>query len=114
MLNITRKVHRLGTARTAEPPTNREDHDDANRLRATRTRVQRHDDALAIEARQKRRNRWLVGWAAAVSDALTDTQITAAVQRVTRPVGGLDRRSAAGGGQPAARRGRHHRDHRTT
>jgi hypothetical protein len=39
-------------------------------------------------------DRRLAGWAAAVDEALTDTQLTAAVRRTTRPVEGLDRRSA--------------------
>ena len=69
-------------------------HDEAERLRAARTRArQRHDDALATQARQERRDHRLAGLAAAVSNALTDTQLAATVQRVTRPVGGLDRRS---------------------
>ena len=69
-------------------------HDEAERLRAARTRAsQRHDDALATQAQQERRDHRLAGSAAAVLDALTDTQLAAADQRVTRPVGGLDRRS---------------------
>jgi len=69
-------------------------HDEAERLRATRTLARRrHDDAQAIEARQEQRDRRLAGWAAAVSEALTDPQLTAAVDCVTRPVDGLDRRS---------------------
>jgi hypothetical protein len=69
-------------------------HDQAERLRAARTRAsQRHDDALATQAQQERRDHRLAGSAAAVLDALTDTQLAAADQRVTRPVGGLDRRS---------------------
>jgi len=69
-------------------------HDEAERLRAARTRSQQHhDDAQATEARQEQRDRRLAGWAAAVSEALTDTQFAAAVRCATRPVDGLDRRS---------------------
>jgi hypothetical protein len=55
---------------------------------------QRRDEAQAAQARQEQRDRRLAGWAAAVCDALTDTQLADAVQRVARPVAGLDRRSA--------------------
>ncbi|HSK91328.1 MAG TPA: hypothetical protein VK875_08445, partial [Euzebyales bacterium] len=68
-------------------------HDEAERLRAARTR-QYHDDARAAEAQQEQRDRRLTEWAAAVSAALTDPQLTAAVDRVTTPADGLDRRSA--------------------
>ena len=70
-------------------------HDEAQRLRATRTHAQ-HRDAAArgLEAHQEQRDHRLADWTAAVDDALTDARLTAAVQRVTRPVGGLDRRSA--------------------
>jgi len=65
-----------------------------NASAAARTRSQQHhDDAQATEARQEQRDRRLAGWTAAISDALTDTQLTAAVDRVTWPVDGLDRRS---------------------
>ena len=70
-------------------------HDEAQRLRTARTHVQQHhNDALATQVRQEQREAWLTGWGAAVSDALTDTQLAAAVHRVTRPVAALDRRSA--------------------
>ena len=70
-------------------------HDEAQRLRAIRTRAQHRDAAArALQARQEQRDRRLADGAAAVDEALTDTQLTTAVQRITRPVGGLDRRSA--------------------
>ena len=70
-------------------------HDEAQRLRAARTRVQQRDAAVrALQAHQEQRDGRLAGWAAAVDEALTDAQLTAAVQRITRPVGWLDRRSA--------------------
>jgi hypothetical protein len=70
-------------------------HDEAQRLGATRTR-NRDRDAVArvLQAHQEQRDRRLAGWTAAVCEALTDTQLAEAVQRVTRPVDGLDRRSA--------------------
>ena len=69
-------------------------HDQAERLRAARTRAsQRHDDALATQAQQERRDHPAGRLGRSGSDALTDTQLAAADQRVTRPVGGLDRRS---------------------
>jgi hypothetical protein len=70
-------------------------YDEAARLRATRTRdQQRHAAARALQAREDERDRRLAGWTAAVDEALSDTQLTAAVRRITRPVGGLERRSA--------------------
>ena len=69
-------------------------HEEANGLRAARASVQqRRADTRATDARQDQRDRLLAGWAAAISDALTDTQLAAAVQRVTRPVDGLNRHS---------------------
>lgn len=44
------------------------------------------------DVRREQRDRRLAGWTTAISDALTDTQLTAAVQRVTRPVDRSDRR----------------------
>jgi DNA-binding transcriptional ArsR family regulator len=70
-------------------------HDEASRLRAARTRAHQRDAAArALQARQEERDRRLADWTAAVCEALTDTQLTAAVERTTRPVEGLDRRSA--------------------
>lgn len=70
-------------------------HDEAQRLRATRTRAQQRDAAArALQTRQEQRDRRLVSWAVAVCEALTDTQLTTAIRRITRPVVGLDRRSA--------------------
>ena len=70
-------------------------HDEAQRLRAARSRVQRRDAAArALRARQEHRDHRLDGWTAALCEALTDAQLRTAVQRITRPVEGLDRRSA--------------------
>lgn len=70
-------------------------HHEADRLRTTHTRAKHRDAAArALEARQEQRDRRLAGWAAAVHQALTDSQLAAAVQRITRPVEGLDRLSA--------------------
>ena len=70
-------------------------HDEAQRLRATRTSA-RHRDAAAraMQERQEQRDDRLAAWATAVDEALTDAALTAAVQRITRPVPGLERRSA--------------------
>jgi hypothetical protein len=56
--------------------------------------MQQRDAATrASQAHQERRDRRLAGWAMAISAAVLDAQLTAAVQQVTRPVEGLDRRS---------------------
>jgi hypothetical protein len=61
-------------------------HDEAARLRATCTRAQQRD--ADARAHQEQRDDRLAGWTAAVCEALTDTQLTAAIQRITSPVGG--------------------------
>jgi hypothetical protein len=73
-------------------------HDEAQRLRATRTR-NRHREAAAhaLQARQEQRDRRLAGWATAVCEALTDTQLTAAIQQVTRHRDGSARHATRGG-----------------
>jgi hypothetical protein len=70
-------------------------HDEAERIRAARQRDARElADAHDAELHEQRREQRLVGWAAAVSAALPDEQLTAVVERVARPVAGIDRRSA--------------------
>jgi hypothetical protein len=71
-----------------------------------RLRAQQRDAAArALKADQEQGDRRMAGWAAALCEALTDTQLTAAVQRIARPVGGLDPLLRAGRGQSAPRLG---------
>lgn len=71
-------------------------HDQTQRLRAERARATQRGaaEACVAQARERQRDARLAGWTAAVSEALTDSQLVAAVALVTEPVGGLDRRSA--------------------
>jgi hypothetical protein len=70
-------------------------HDEAKRIRTARRRdAQRKADAYAAEQQQQRREQRLAGWAAAVSTTLSDEQLTTVVERVARPVAGIDRYSA--------------------
>lgn len=68
---------------------------EADTIRHTRARALR-EQARALEAArlEHERGRRLEGWACAVSDALTDQQVAAAVELVARPIGWLGRRSA--------------------
>lgn len=64
----------------------------------------RSDGVRAADEWPEQRDRRLAGWTTVISDALTDTQLTAAVQRVTRPVDGSTA-ACLGGGQPDRRLG---------
>lgn len=68
---------------------------EADAIRHARTRSQR-ERARALEAARLERehDQRLGGWAAAISDALTDHQLADAVERVAQPIEWLGRRSA--------------------
>ncbi len=61
-----------------------------------RSRAGERDEAAGLERRRQQREREgsSIAWASAVSAALDDTQLAEAVQRLTRPLPGLGRRSA--------------------
>lgn len=70
------------------------DVDEARRSRS-RAREREPDEAAALERRRQERDRQAcsTAWAAAVSAALDDSRLTEAVQRLTRPLPGIGRRS---------------------
>jgi len=63
---------------------------------AARARARERDEAAALEQRRQGRDQQAssAAWTAAVSGALDETQLAEAVGRLTRPLPGLDRRSA--------------------